>query len=98
MNLEHYNISPLPFWDVKYETLDIEKDKTFIIGKVMNFGGLSDFKAVIKYYGKETIKQEVVKIPFFQKEVLSFLCFYFELNKEDFECYNRRQLMPQHWI
>jgi hypothetical protein len=96
--LTQYNISALPFWDVKYESLDIEKDKTFIIGKVMNYGGLSDFKATIDYYGKEIIKKEVVKIAYFPKEILNFICFYFDLKKEDFVCYNRRQSMPQHWI
>lgn len=98
MSLKNYNISALPFWDVDYESLDIEKDKTFIIGKVMNYGGLADFKATITYYGKDTIRQEIVRIAYFSKEVLSFLCFYFDFKKEDFACYNHRQLMPQHWI
>ena len=91
------NISKLAFWDVNFEILDFEKDKTFIIDKVINYGGLADFKALIEFYGTTKIKQEIVKAPYFSKEVLSFICFYFNLKKEDFICYNRRQLMPQHW-
>jgi hypothetical protein len=91
------NISKLPFWDVNFEAIDFEKDKTFVIAKVMNYGGLSDFKAAIAFYGKKTIKTEIVKATDISKETVSFMCFYFGLKKEDFVCYNRRQLMPQLW-
>lgn len=92
-----HNISKLPFWDVDFDKIDFDKDKTFVIGKVMNYGGLNDFKAVIDYYGKKTIKEEIVKATDLSKETISFMCFYFKLKKEDFVCYNRRQLMPQLW-
>ncbi len=91
------NISKLPFWDVNFSAIDFEKDKTFVIAKVMNYGGLSDFKGAIAYYGKKTIKNEIIKATDLSKETLSFMCFYFDLKKEDFICYNRRQLMPQLW-
>lgn len=91
------NISKLPFWDVDFDAIDFDKDKTFVIAKVMNYGGLSDFKGAIAYYGEEVIKKEIVKATDLSKESLHFMCFYFDLKKEDFVCYNRRQLMPQLW-
>ncbi len=91
------NISKHPFWDVNFGVIDFEKDKTFVIAKVMNYGGLSDFKATIAFYGEKTIKEEIVKATDLSKETISFMCFYFKLKKEDFVCYNRRQLMPQLW-
>ncbi len=95
--MKENKISKLPFWDVDFEKIDFEKDKTFVIAKVMNYGGLSDFKAAIAFYGKKTIQTEIVKATDISKQTLHFMCFYFNLKKEDFVCYNRRQSMPQLW-
>jgi hypothetical protein len=91
------NISKLPFWDVNFEKIDFEKDKTFVIAKAMNYGGMNDFKATLSFYGKDIVKQEIVKATDLSKEVLNFMCFYFKLKKEDFVCYNRRQSVHQLW-
>ena len=91
------DISKRVFWDVDYDSLDYEKDKFFIIDKVMNFGLWRDFQETVKFYGKETLKKEVVQSPFLKKEVLNFLCFYLELKPAQFKCYNRRRLQEPHW-
>jgi hypothetical protein len=90
-------ISSRSFWDVKFEDLDFEKDKSFIIDKVMNYGVMSDFVNTLKFYGKDIIRQEIVKSPYLKKDVLNFVCFYFDLKPEQFKCFTQRQLHPQHW-
>lgn len=89
------NISRLPFWDVKYEDLDYEKDKFFIIEKVLNYGLWNDFVELMKFYGKDTIKKEIVKSAYLKKDVLNFVCVYFDLKPNQFKCYNRRQSNPE---
>lgn len=91
------NISKRVFWDVDFESLDYEKDRLFIIDKVMNFGLWDDFVATVNYYGKEIISKEIVKSPYLKKDVLNFLCFYLDLQPSDFECYTRGQLQESHW-
>ena len=91
------NIQKRVFWDVDYDTLDFEKDKFYIIEKVINHGVGSDFIGLVNYYGKATIKQEIVKSTHFKKETLNFICFYFHLSLKDFPCYNLRQSIPQQW-
>ena len=59
--MKENKISKLPFGDVDFDKIDFEKDKTFVVAKVMNYGGLSDFKAAIAFYGKKTIQTEIVK-------------------------------------
>ena len=49
------------FGDVKYDALDFEKDRFYIIEKVMNYGVWSDFLALHRYYGEDVIKEEIVK-------------------------------------
>ncbi len=96
-NLIKPNISKRVFWDIDFDTLDYDKDRFFIIDKVMNYGLWDDFLAVMRHYGKEVVKKEIVKSPYLKKDVLNFLCFYLGLKPEDFECYTRRQLQEPHW-
>jgi hypothetical protein len=98
MSITHKPIlSKRVFWDVDFEKLDYEKDRQFIIDKVMNYGLWEDFTALMRFYGKDTVKKEVIKVPFFKKDVLNFLCFYLKLKPKDFECYNLRQSQEPHW-
>jgi hypothetical protein len=43
------DISKRVCWDVDFTSLDFEKDRLFIIDKVMNYGLWDDFVAVMKY-------------------------------------------------
>ncbi len=90
-------ISKRVFWDIDYESLDYEKDQFFIIDRVMNYGLWDDFIAIMRYYGKEVVKKEIVKSPYLKKKVLNFLCFYFGLSLIDFKCYSQRLSQEQHW-
>lgn len=91
------NISKKAFWDVNFEDIDFEKNQVFIIDKVFNYGGFQDQLEVIRFYGKEKISQNILKVPFFRKEVFAFVCGYFQLNPAHFQCYLKRQSNPSHW-
>lgn len=85
------------FWDIKSDDIDFEKDKFYIIDRVLNYGGWNDFIALLKFYGNETIRTEIVRSSYLKKDVLNFVCFYFNLKPTDFECYTRRQLHQELW-
>ena len=91
------NLSKTAFWDVNFDSLDIEKNASFIMEKVFNYGLWADQVAIMKYYGDDRIKQEVVKGAYFKKKVLRFLCVIFDLQPSDFICYIRRQAHPICW-
>ncbi|MFN0016286.1 MAG: DUF6922 domain-containing protein [Saprospiraceae bacterium] len=90
-------ISPRVFWDTNVAELDFEQDKLYVMDKVLNYGVWDDFVAMMKYYGKEVVTQEVVRLPYLKKDVLNFLCFYLGLKPAQFECYTRRQSQEPHW-
>jgi len=94
---QHPSISPRVFWDTDVSTLDYDKDKLYIMDKVLNYGVWDDFVAMMKYYGKEAVKREVVRLPYLKKDVLNFLCFYLGLKPAQFKCYTHRQLQEPHW-
>ena len=85
------------FWDVNFETIDYEKDRFFVIERVMNYGLWDDFIELVHFYGKTIIKEEIVKSSYLKKDVLNFLCFYLHLKPAQFKCYKRRQLTEAHW-
>jgi hypothetical protein len=91
------NLSKTAFWDVNFDELDFDQNPAFIMEKVFNYGLWNDQLAIIKYYGEERIRKEVVKGAYYKKKVLSFLCKIFDLEPADFKCYTRRQSHPQHW-
>lgn len=91
------NLSKTAFWDVKFDELDFEKNAGFIMGKVFNYGLWSDQVAIMKFYGKERIRKEIVACAYFKKKVLSFLCIIFNLQPVDFTCYTRRQSHELPW-
>jgi hypothetical protein len=90
-------ISPKAFWDVDFEKLDPEKSSLFIMQKVFNYGNWNDQVAILRYYGLERIKKEIVKAAFLREPVLSFLCTILGLEKTDFACYTKMQSNPLPW-
>ncbi len=91
------NLSKTAFWDVDFSKIDFEENASFVLEKVFNYGLWTDQIAVVKYYGEDRIKKEVIKGAYFKKKVLSFLCVIFDLQPSDFKCYTRRQSLPLHW-
>ena len=45
------------FWDIDKEKLDVNLHKKNIIERIINYGGLSDWKWLSSHYGIETIKE-----------------------------------------
>ncbi len=90
-------ISKKAFWDISFPDLDFEKSSLFVMQKVFNYGDWNDQVEIMRYYGLERIKQEIVHASYLRKPVLSFLCTILQLEKTDFECYKKMQLNPLPW-
>lgn len=91
------NISERAFWDVNFDKIDFEKSSVFVIDKVLNYGTFSEQIEIIKFYGIERVKNEVIKIPYFKKNVFAFVCGFLNLDKSLFTAYQRRQQQPNYW-
>ncbi|HAK76109.1 MAG TPA: hypothetical protein DCR35_16480 [Runella sp.] len=85
------NISKKAFWDVDFEKIDFEKKSIFVIDKVFNYGSFDEQIEVIKFYGVERIKHDLVQISYFRKPVFAFVTSFFNLDKSSFKAYQRRQ-------
>lgn len=96
-SIESSSISKLPFWDVDFASLDMERDCLFILEKVFNYGLWADYRATFSLYGQARIRQEIVQASYLKKDVLSFLCLILNLKTGDFKCFTKTQSLPPLW-
>src|SRR3989344_4744607 len=81
------------FWDINPKKLDIEKNAEFIIGRVLDFGDLDEWKAIKKIYGLEKIRKEALKHPFESQRSVNFWELILKLPPKSLSCTRRR--LPQ---
>lgn len=91
------NISPVAFWDVNFNNIDFENNSLFVMAKVFNFGKWSDIIEILRFYGLDRVKKEVVHAPYFKHTTLSFLCVILNLTEQDFKVYQQRQVRKPIW-
>ena len=91
------NLSRAIFWDTNYDQIDWDKRARYVIGKVLNYGTLSDWKAIRSYYGIERIKTEVIQIRDLTPKALYFSHTLFDIPLQAFKCYTWRQSTPTPW-
>jgi len=80
------------FWDMDYKELNPEKDRNFIISRVISRGGSNDEIELFKYYGWEVVKEEVLKIRYLNKKILNYFSLLFNIDKKKFKCFNNRSI------
>ena len=91
------NFSNNLFWDIEETELDTEKNRRFIIERVLSRGKISDWWALIQLYSLDTIKKEVVQIRYLDKVTLNFCSTFFHIPKTQFRCYNQPQSIQKLW-
>ena len=83
------NLSKYLFWDIDIRKLDYESRASFVLERVFTMGMQEDEWKVNKYYGKERIRQEVVKCKSLDKKTLNYLSIFYEIPKKEFACYKK---------
>lgn len=77
------------FWDINYKQIDFEKNKEFLVSRVLELGDLKDFTFLKKKYGFEQIKKIAKRVKYLDKKSLNFWSFYFKIPKEKFSCFTK---------
>ena len=90
-------LRPHLFWDVDFEKLDPDKSKRLIIERVLSLGRLNEFYQVLSYYGEDTIKKIIVNTGYLDEKTFEFAHSYFDIPKDQFQCYIKKQSGLTHW-
>jgi len=85
------------FWDIDLKSFDYEKNRKLIIERVMNYGTVSEFRAILRYYGYKTVRQEIKEAGSLEPKTLEFVSSFFNLPKQSLRCYTKKQLNQAHW-
>lgn len=89
--------SPHLFWDVDKSAIDIHKNKSWFIGRVLEYGLLSDLKLIKKIYGIKEIATIASKLRDLSPKTISLLSLLSGIPKEDFRCYTTTQPQKSFW-
>lgn len=85
------------FWDVDWDSIDFQRDSLFVMGKVINYGPWTDIRELLRFYGLERVRREVVQASYLKHTALSFLCLILDLHESDFVAYQQRQTHQPIW-
>lgn len=74
------------FWDVRFEELEIEKHSFFTIKRVLDRGNTHDIRWLIKTYGKNMLKDVVLKTKDLSRPTGNFWADVLGLDKKQVTC------------
>ena len=90
-------LSPHLFWDVNRNNIEFEKNKKFIIQRVLEYGFMSDWQIIYSYYGIDNIASTAATIKDLDGKSIAFIALLSKTPKEKFLCYTSMQSTPRHW-
>lgn len=71
------------FWDVNFRQLDYQKNADFIIGRVLQWGDLDDFRKIKRVYKLNRIKKVASRLSYSDKKNQNFWCFILNLKNRN---------------
>ncbi len=90
-------LSPHLFWDVDIAIIDFDKNKKWLVQRVLEYGLLKDWQIIYKYYGINEIAQISIQLKNLDYKTASFISVLSNIPKENFLCYSTKQSNPKHW-
>jgi len=85
------------FWDIDRNKLDINKNFSFVLQRVLSYGLFNDWNLLYKSFGLARIAEEAKKIRNLDDKSLHFVAHISGSKLSDFRCYTTRQSIPRHW-
>lgn len=90
-------LSPVLFWDIDRDHMDIEQHSAGLIQRVLEYGTLQDWRLTRDYYGLYRVVADCKRLRTLEPTALSFICAISNTNKEDYRCYQFKQSNPTLW-
>jgi hypothetical protein len=91
------SLSPALFWDTDHSKIGLDTHAKTIVERVILHGTWSEFKSILAYYGKDSIRDILLNLRYLDNRTLSFCSAYFLAPKSAFRCYILKQSNPTHW-
>lgn len=92
------SLTPSLFWDIDRETIDDEKHRRFVIGRVLERGRLQDWRNTKARYGLDLVVREAQQLRSLEPRALAFIACMGQVAKETFRCFALQPSHQKHWI
>ena len=56
------------FWDVDVQTIDLQKHRKSVIERILLRASFDEFCNLLKYYGKETVRDTLLQVRYLDKK------------------------------
>lgn len=88
------SLSKRAFWDVDFEALDYEKDKSFIVRKAFDRGSWDDMKWCVDCYGESDVLKALQGAAYLRDDTIKLVCVLFNCEPQNFICYTKKLQRP----
>ena len=86
------------FWDTNYDTIDWDKNYQWVICRVLEYGGLIDWREMKLYYKESKIIESAINARSLSRKTVHFIHNIFDIPLEKFRCYNSTRSDQTHWM
>jgi len=91
------NLSKRMFWDTPLSSIHWYDHRHFIVERVMRYGRFSDWQIIFAWYGREELRNLVVRLRDLDARSIAYLALMLDLSKEDFRCYTANPSQRNFW-
>jgi hypothetical protein len=96
-SLDINTLSPHLFWDVDRSQVDVNKNLSFLVARVLQYGRIDDWRIIYRNVGLERITEVAKEIKGLDDRSMHFIANLTDTPIEKFLCYKLKQSIPPHW-
>jgi hypothetical protein len=101
MNSKTLDINKLSqhlFWDVDRDKISYPKHKEFLVGRILDYGLLADWKLLHRAVGLDEITEIAINLRDLDIKSASLISTLSNIPLEKFRCYTTKQSMKGLWV
>ena len=92
------NFSTNLFWDIDPATLDFDRHRRYVVGRVLEHGTFEDWMTLCRYYTLSSIVEIARTLRSLDSKAVAFLSVVGHVPRKSFRCYTPKFSTPSHWI
>ena len=98
LSFEQCPFSKNLFWDADQSDIDMQRNKRYIVQRVLERGTVEDLRSIFHIYGLDNVIATAKTLRTLEPKALSFIACVAGESKENFRCYMQKQSSHAPWI
>ena len=86
------------FWDADPSDLDFERNRRYVVQRVLERGTVNDLRIAFHLYGLSQVIATAKSLRTLEPKALSFIACVANEPREHFRCYTRKQSFQAPWV